>query len=455
MRTVKPDPDIRVVDYLYDDLPEQQREAFAAHLDADEDAASEVGAYHKLLQLYRDESEELTPSVAASEQLLAQARRATQPWYARIFGESLSALLLRPAVGMAAMAVLVIGIGVFVFLSGRGPTDRDKAPGRAGAPVSATSKPDKLAEATATPAPATAAERGLKGRASGKDALDALDGESDRDEAVALGGGGKAAADSTRDLRRGEGRLGNAAPGALEKAAAAEQPKKAKRAAKGKSNGYFRTSTLSQNKEEGLRRNRRGGGRTSRELRLATKRPADKSVDRVFKPAPPRAAPTPSRRSPNAALDGASLGGAPVTAGSTAQNQPAYKQGQAQTRTSAPALLNAARTELAKGRVAQACALFASLVRQYRGYTRRADALLGWARCEMSRGAYSRAETILKRLAREHRGWQKAAQAWIAEVHRQRQLAQQRASQRRRARSQRQSTQKPARARPKPTSTSR
>ncbi len=457
VRTVKPDPDIRVVDYLYDDLPEEQREAFAAHLDADEVAASEAGAYQNLLRLYRDESEELTPSVAASEQLLAQARRATQPWYARVFGESLSALLVRPAVGVAAMAVLVIGIGVFVFLSGRGPTDHAKGPGRAREPVSSASQPDKLAESTVMPAPTTAPDRGLKNLARGKDALDT---ESDQDEAVALGGGGKAAADSTRDLRRGEGRLGHAGPGALEKAAAAEQPKKAKRAAKGKINGYFRTSSLSRNnKEEGLRRYRRRGGRATRKLQLATKRPADKNADRVFKPAPPRAAPAqspaPSRRSYGAALDGVARGGGGVATGSTAKNRAVYKQGQTQTRTSAPALLNAARTELAKGRVAQACALFASLVRQYRGYTRRADALLGWARCEMSRGAYSRAESILKRLAREHRGWRKAASAWIAEVHRQRQLAQQRASQRARARRQHKSPQKPTRARPKPTSTSR
>ncbi len=74
MRKVKtPETDNQVVDYLYDDLPDVQREDFCATLESDEEGAAEVESYGTLLTLYREESDELTPSVAATERLMREA----------------------------------------------------------------------------------------------------------------------------------------------------------------------------------------------------------------------------------------------------------------------------------------------------------------------------------------------------------------------------------------------
>jgi TolA-binding protein len=468
--TVKTDSDNRLVDYLYDELSDAEREAFSAELSEQPAVAEQAQSYAALLSLVRDNTEELSPSSASTEQLVAAAHRAARPWWARLFGEGFPALLLRPAVGVVAMAVVALGIGVFVFLSGRSPSSGE-APGAGETGSSKTAHAPRRAETVASsetaPSPARVGDLEKTARFAAPRTAKA-----DENEALAANDPGRRAEPSLEAKReeRGLDALGDARGDAGFRH---PQGKLARTSRRG--TGRDRSVSAVDKKSVGIggggqarakrqrRRTRLQGlpSKDNRPLRNLTERQADQAAAprrtwATGKPTrAPAAAPKPrARRAPSrSALGGAvSSGSGGLRTGGDARSR-RKRKGAGGGKASAPALYNAAQTHLAKGQVAQACQLFSSLVRHHQHYPRRADALLGWARCEMARGAYRRAEAIVRKLMREHKSWHKSGKAWLAEIARRRRRAAQRASQRAKARRQRKAAGRktaPRRAAPRP-----
>jgi len=417
VRTVKtPDIDNRVVDYLYDDLSDAQTEAFTAHLEADERAATEASSFASILKLYR-ESEEITPSVATTERLLEEEARAHQSLWSRLFG-GMPQLVLRPAVGVAMMAVLVIGVGTFVFFSkGEDPVstagDQAAAPtsrseGRSAA-ESRTAQPSGTRTAQPSGTRTVVAERGVD--QSLKRGAARADSDRFADNGVKSGEQDKAGLALSRAA---DGKLGkrNFKGGAI---AGKDSPS--------------RRLTL-----DGLRGRKTKRGPAKREVRLISRGQPLASPAKSPKPtaaAPPRAGNVDSYKSQNL-------------------RKPAPKQLQEAPSSSGkvtpPALHNQARKNLAKGKVATACRMYGALVRQHRGYLRRADALLGWARCELARGNFARAEQLVRQLMKDYPKWRKSAFRWLAEIRRQRSRI---AAKRRARKARRPARRRPARARPR------
>jgi len=381
VRTVKtPETDNRVVDHLYDDLPDAQREAFTADLDSDEAAATEARSFATILKLYREHSDELTPSVAATERLMREAERAHLSLWAKLMGDLLPRVVLRPAMGFAMVAVLLIGGGVFYLLSQRtGPS--------AGSDTGREAKPnvDRTVARAPASAPATGetrtvlAERGTLGGAGKRDNF--------KDE-------GLAGSDQDKEQRRPDG----------DSAAVAQNFRY-----KNKQGGLAARDRRYQAEINGLR------GRQSRRAAKLKKRVAFGvgSVTRgAAAPAKPKtAAESPPPTSNQAADLRRGIDKSPV--GSKAVQQKANPK-----KISPPALHNRARKNLAKGQIAVACRMFGSLVRGHRSYSGRADALLGWARCEMYRGSYSRAAQLARQLISEYPKWEKTGTAMLAQIQR-------------------------------------
>lgn len=455
--------DNRLVDYLYDELPQGESQSLRAEVEADAEVAKQVSSLAALLEIYRRETEEITPSVAATEKILAEATRATQPWYSVLFGQWLMSAVLRPSVGIIAATVLVLGIGVFVFHSGRSTSD-----GSEGGPtqvasareseVAASCPEESLAEAPApAPAPGLLVMDEREKATSGEP-------QDSEDQAAALAIRDRAGKDDRPgDLVVGEGTAAGADRLAVPQSAARELERQ-----KTPSGGYYRTSA---NQDPS-----RGGGnglpatgavrgeKAQRAFQLksevVSKAPASRE-GRFAKSEEGKVAEDRAPRRPLTGLAGGSAPGAPPpqaspsvqarlrdrsidakegAVGGASQEQPAQttKRQVPPTTQSAPVLYNLATTTLNRGRVAEACDLFASLVRTHRDSPRRPDALLGWARCEMARGAYGRAETIINTLIKDHPDWRKSGETWIAEIQKQRQQAVLRAQ--RRARQQRKAT---------------
>ncbi|MFH2007296.1 MAG: hypothetical protein ABI333_11965 [bacterium] len=385
MRTVKtPDIDNRVVDYLYDDLSDAQREAFAAQLEADEDAAGEASSFASILKLYREESEELSPSVATTERLLKQAALAHQSLWSRLFG-GLPQLILRPAAGVAVMAVLVIGVGTFVFFrkaeDPAGPTSRDQV-----APISRS-------EGRSVPASRTAQPKGSTAVA-----------ERSRDEKP-LRGAARADEDQFTDATLKSGEQNKAA---LVLRQVADRPL---------DNRNYKAGAIA-GKDRRARRLTLDGLRGRKTKRAAANREPRFKTNLAPLAAPVHAAPK------KPALAVSQQGSKDGSDKAQVVQKPAPKQLQEAPSSSGkatpPALHNEARKNLAKGKVATACRLYGSLVRQHRGYLGRADALLGWSRCELARGNFDQAELLIRQLMSEHPKWRKSAYRWLAEIRRQR-----------------------------------
>lgn len=390
MRTVKtPETDNRVVDYLYDDLPDVQREEFSTSLESDEEAAAEAQYYASLLKVYRAESDELTPSVAATEKLLREAERAHLSLWARLFGSLAPRLVLRPAVGFAVVAALVIGGGVFYVLSqGMGPGHE---PGRgSGSDSEAASGPDRTVARAPSASPTTGDTRtvatenapaGATGKVSQTNNKADFDGKQDKG-LVRAGAESRVAGDGYLYKSNKEGALAAGRDRALDRS-----ERKGLRGRKGrrlrKAKAYF--SLTSKTGSGGAPRSPRPAAKLVREPTPQ----ATNSVRAVQK------APAGTRAAPKAA--------------------PKDAVGK---RLSPPALHNSARKNLAKGQVAVACRMFGSLVRGHRSYNRRADALLGWARCEMARGSYSHAMQLVRQLLREYPKWKKTGATLVAQIKR-------------------------------------
>jgi TolA-binding protein len=383
VRTVKtPEIHNRVVDHLYDDLPDAQREAFTADLESDEAAATEARAFGTLLKLYREESDELTPSVVATERLQREAERAHMSLWARLMGDLLPRVVLRPAVGFAMVAVLLIGGGVFYVLSQR----PGASPGPDSSHKSASSAERTVASA---PAPAALPRSGESRTVVAENAPSGTAGKRGyfNDDS--------AAGQDQDDRLRQAGAGGRSVVGAYQY--------KNKRGALATRKGLARDEA----KLDGLR------GRRSRRSAKAKKR-AYFSVGSASKSKPTQAAPKPVTKSP-----------APPQAANAVrgvQKKPTDSEQANKDKTgkklSPPALHNRARKNLAKGKVAVACSMFGSLVNNHRSYGRRADALLGWARCEMARGSYSRAAKLARRLISEYPKWKKTGLAMLTQINR-------------------------------------
>jgi hypothetical protein len=379
-----PETDYRVVDYLYDDLSDAQREAFSAVLESDEAAATEARFFATLLKIYREESDELTPSMAATERLLREAERAHRSLWSRLLGDLLPRVVLRPAVGFAMVAVLLIGGGVFFVLSQKpGP---DRRPDGA----HSVSRPESTVSAAA---PMSAPDSTMLYRAVSK--------------AEAAGAAGKRAeadtfADSAPNQDKGLDRAGaqSIATGNDDLYKNNKQGALATRSGRGRGLGLDR-------ERKGL-----GGlrGRRSRAPAKAKKRAYHTLVDGKDQgkaaPRAPRPSASPTLQTTNALR---AVQKKPVGA------KQRLKESKAKT---PPALHNRARMNLAKGQVAVACRMFGSLVRGHRGYSRRADAILGWARCEMARGSYNRAAQLVRKLVSEYPKWKKTGARMLVDIKR-------------------------------------
>ncbi len=416
MRKVKtPETDNQVVDHLYDDLTDAQREAFTAVLESDEDAAAEAQSYATLLKIYRDEAEELTPSVAATERLLRQAERAHLSIWARLFGD-LPKLVMRPAVGFAMVAVLLIGGGVFYVLS-QGPggvrsSEGSHSTARKSAPSDRTVA--SAPESTTFEGRPTVAERAPSGAA----AMGAPTPNDDK-EGFAQDKDGR-----VQTLTTGNGYVYKTSKqGAL---AAAE------------------TRSRDRSKEKGLRgrKRRRMSKGGSKSFFRMNSRSGGGGVPRAAQPAKkPAAKPGPQQL--NDSVQGVQQ---------KTKRKQTKTQDQSAKKLTPPALHNRANKNLAKGKVAVACGMFGSLVRGHRGYNRRADALLGWARCEMARGSYSRAAQLVRQLIKEYPKWKKTGTSMLAQIKRRQSQAALRAQRVRRVKRRAPVRARPARRRSAPTS---
>lgn len=387
MRTVKtPEIDNRVVDYLYDDLPDAQREAFSAYLESDETAATEASSIATLLKIYREESDELTPSMAATERLLREASRAHQSLWTRLFGDLLPRVVLRPAVGFAMVAALLIGGGVFYILSqGSGP---GQGPGHgSGSAAEAVSQPDRTIARAPAALPTSGETRTVLAEKGPRDVA----GERDR-----FNSDGDVSGNTDKGLRLAGDKSEVAANGYLYK-----NNKRGALAVGG-------TGGLDLKERKGLRgRRSRPAKAKQRKFFSVVSTTRGRDVPSIAQPA----AKSPSR-SPVQAVDALrSVQKKPV-------GSKAAPKGKSGKKLTPPALHNSARKNLAKGKVAVACRMFGSLVRGNRNYIRRADALLGWARCEMARGSYSRAAQLVRQLINQYPKWKKSGAKMLAQIKR-------------------------------------
>ncbi len=397
-----PEFDNQVVDYLYDDLPDVQREDFCATLKSDAEGAAEVESFGTLLSIYREESDELTPSVAAAERLMREAERAHLTVWARLFGGLLPRMILRPAVGFAMVAALVIGGGVFWVLSqdlGQGPeraaTSAERAESSSDRTVASAPAPVSTAGSTRT----VLAEKGrfeLSGRR-GRDldevATDGKDRGVDKAGLKTRAVGGSAG-DGFRYKSNQQGALAAGDDSERERRVLKDRLRglrQNRRPAKAKKRGYF-----------SINNNTRGAGRATGSAGQA--KPAARSERR-------------SRPSAPAPAQVADLRRSVINKVTKAQKAPQGKRAQKK-KLAPPALHSSARKNLAKGKVAVACRMFGSLVRGHRSYNRRADALLGWARCEIARGSFSRARQIVRQLVSQYPKWKKTGATLVAQINR-------------------------------------
>lgn len=438
--------DNRIVDFLYDDLEPEDRQAFLGRLEVDPELSSQAASYSAVLSLVREHKEELTPSLASTEHLLEEARRQSRPWPSRLLGIWLPALAQRPAMAIATVAVLVLGLGVFAFLSGRG-----------GAPARGPSRPEVADGERLAPRNVVALEEGAKAESKKGDLVTvrgerstvsaASEPDADLGQAVALGDRSVDASDKNGlpfdELHRNQDKQ-----------------------ALGRVGLVSGTTGVGSSASPGARAGGQVAPAEGRADRLRAHGPQANTRETVQKAAPkspaakPQPVASPATTLPAKPTFGSSTGNklsgdAPFKVkGYLKADQPppaqerkleAAKDQQRESR-SAPVLYNLANTSLSKGEINQACELFASLVRTHRDHPRRADALLGWARCEMARGAYGRAETIVQQLIKEHPSWRKSAETWLAEIQKQRQQAVLRAQRRTQSAQQQKA---PARAAPR------
>lgn len=447
--------DNEIVDFLYDELSGEDRKAFLDRMEAEPVLASRAASYSAVLTLVREQGEDIAPSTASTERLIEEARLGSRPFLSRLLWPG---LLGHPAVAIATLAVLVLGLGVFAFLSGRGGSD---GPGTARGP-----RAPKDEVATRTASDKTAGSGGTRGGihdlARQPTTVAASEPDADKNEALAIADRARKAPDRANGANdesvRPSGRQTFGQAEALEE----EKNKEVGARLAGTREGSAPALRVDQGRatrgEEKLaQRGERNAMSASPGAAVEDGGHAAGLVATTganAKASQPKAPPRTyvhQKRSGQGDVDAISLtkpAPAPVASKPPRQDgkdgQSAQTKGQAETR-SAPVLYNLASTSLSKGNISQACDLFSALVRTHRDYPRRADALLGWARCELSRGAYGRAESILQQLIREHPSWRKSGEIWLAAIQKKRQEEVLRAQRRVQADKQ----QQPARAAPR------
>lgn len=363
-----PEKDHRLVDFLYEELSSKEREAYQEHLEGNPAEARKAEAMAASLRLYR-RFEPQSPSPALSQRIMAEAEKARQPLWSRIFGGLFSGAALRPAVGIAAMAILVVGVGVFTFLAGRGdPADR---PAGSRPQIRSASLEKKGAApgvaAESRPAPTAAPRAAEEDQGIKQEAL-----------ALALRSGAKGARGG-QDLE-----ASNDAP-----ANRLERSPGLKGGSGGR--GKVGLNGLVKAKDKSVARDRRLAARSGG---VKTRRPQKSAFYGAPVAKKPAAVPHAS-----AAVPGR---------GRTAR--------ELQDEGRADALHNRANAQLNRGRLQAACHTYQNLAQTYRGYRRRADVLLEWARCELARGSFPKAQSLLLQVLKSYPKHRKAAQSLLAQV---------------------------------------
>lgn len=152
-----------LVDYLYEELPPEQRAEYEAALQESPDLQVEIEALQRTREAFAALDELEVPS-AISDRLLAEAARAVpqQPSFLQRLRSALQLLVLHPAMSAAVVMVAVLGVSFYVYRHGAPPTALPEAdPLRplpaapaAPAPVVAQAEPtraDKTGKATQGP----------------------------------------------------------------------------------------------------------------------------------------------------------------------------------------------------------------------------------------------------------------------------------------------------------------
>lgn len=145
-----------LVDYLYEELPPEQRAEYEAALHESPDLQAEIEALQHTREAFAALDELEVPS-AISDRLLAEAARAVpqQPSFLQRLRSALQLLVLHPAMSAAVVMVAVLGVSFYVY--------------RHGAPPSALPEADPLRPLPAAPVaqaePTTADKAGATGEA--------------------------------------------------------------------------------------------------------------------------------------------------------------------------------------------------------------------------------------------------------------------------------------------------
>jgi hypothetical protein len=137
--------DILLVDYLYGELSEQQRQAFELHLQSCPAHAKEVERSRAVLTVMRSDRRE-DPSDSVSKEIVQRAEesinRTSRPW--NWFG------WIRTPIAAAAALLVVIGIGVVIYVSEE--FERRSLESASTVTTEQPSSPKSLPESDATPA---------------------------------------------------------------------------------------------------------------------------------------------------------------------------------------------------------------------------------------------------------------------------------------------------------------
>ena len=133
------DLDSQMMDYLYDELPPVERQAFEARLASDEALRREVEAFQGTRALLANIEAVPAPQPLMYE-LMREARKSAAPSPKVAWWERLAALLMQPAAATAMLVLIVAFTGVYVMKRGdRGAADD---PAHRAAPAEASSRGD-------------------------------------------------------------------------------------------------------------------------------------------------------------------------------------------------------------------------------------------------------------------------------------------------------------------------
>ncbi len=115
----------KLVDYLYDELSEDEAQNYLQALSVDSDEIAELEADQAFLDTYREHVLDEEPSAHLDALILAEARQSVEQNQEASFFDRLRTLLLRPATGLVAATafagVILVGVGP-MMLRGNQPS---------------------------------------------------------------------------------------------------------------------------------------------------------------------------------------------------------------------------------------------------------------------------------------------------------------------------------------------